>query len=96
MPCEFTTPAQFENRMDAELVLALLDTNAELIEAHENETIEAFREGYARMFHEALGVPLNRRDDYREALESICANGHERVKAAQQRLAHENGSPLDD
>lgn len=96
MPREFTEPAQFENSTDAEMALAVLEMNAELIEAYENETIGEFREGYARMFRDALGVPLERGDDYRRALECIRANGHEPVNAARQRFAHKNGSPIGD
>jgi hypothetical protein len=70
-PAPTLSPAQYESELDAELALANLHLYEDLAGMWERETDAELRRDFAQLYRDAIGVDVERREQFREAMERI-------------------------
>ena len=76
----------------AEKKLAHMDLAEDYADLWETEVEEGMRRFYAEKYRTFIGVPLERREELRAAMEEIKASGKGTVQGALERLIQANGS----
>jgi hypothetical protein len=70
-PAPTPAPEQYESELDAELALANMTLYEDLAEMWERETDAELRRDFAQLYRDAIGVDVERREEFREAMERI-------------------------
>lgn len=76
------TAEQHGNVLDAEAKLADIDLLEDLAMLHDTETCPKFRRRLAEQYRRAVGVPPERREELRRALQRLCATGQRKIADA--------------
>ena len=93
MAAESPPPGQYREQLDAEYVLAVMEEYADLAELWEAETCPELRRDFAEQYREIIGVPPERREELRTAMERIREGVRARVQDVRESLRSQpNGS----
>jgi hypothetical protein len=70
-PASAPSPEQYESELDAELALANMTLYEDLTGMWERETDAELRRDFAQLYRDVIGIDVERREEFREAMERI-------------------------